>query len=507
MSELQVPTRWRDALSELEPAPHVLADLLEAVREVPVRRVARPLRRIAPAVLAAAALVVGGWLLMRGPTPGPGGDGEHPAFSLEAAVSIGELDAVREAIGPLDRWFDSLDEAEMPTADEPWSVMPFHITLPWPEGALPLATWGRVKSAPSDKLAPSVVRYVIRRGVTPEVTRRWDGVGPLPLRNVVLGDELVGRWRKQLAELGAPVEGRELRLVLSTDEANPVETQVFVPLTTGHSGSLVIENDLARAMRLHQFEMPGGIEVATPRDVVTCRRAWLRVRAPALGFDEAMEVAVAPAPASIAANSEGAWDVPTLRVTGVDAQQAMWGVMMVRSARLAPQWPGAAPADRGEARIVAHAGGTEMPGNATQRKLEGGDLLLMPVQSWRGTALRIGATTYAHLPDMGSTSKQSGEMRMSLVSTRLAPSSPLDPGSAVVLSSVWRGGQAIAGPDLATSSVVDAEGAVEWVHTTRSDPRCVRIGLHGPERLGGGVSVVRWIAPADAKASLDPRHR
>ena len=32
MSELQVPTRWRDALSELEPAPHVLADLLEAVR-------------------------------------------------------------------------------------------------------------------------------------------------------------------------------------------------------------------------------------------------------------------------------------------------------------------------------------------------------------------------------------------------------------------------------------------------------------------------------------------
>ncbi|MCB9829322.1 MAG: hypothetical protein H6806_06140 [Planctomycetes bacterium] len=316
MSELQVPTRWRDALSELEPAPHVLADLLEAVREVPVRRVARPLRRIAPAVLAAAALVVGGWLLMRGPTPGPGGEEVNLPLAFEAAVSIGELEAVREAIGPLDRWFDSLDEAEMPTAEEPWSVMPFYITLPWPKGNLPLATWGRVTAAPSDKLAPSVVRYVIRRGVTPEVTRRWNGVGPLPLRNVVLGDELVGRWRKQLAELGAPVEGRELRLILSTDEANPVETQVYVPLTTGHSGSLVIENDLARAMRLHQFEMPGGIEVATPRDVVTCRRAWLRVRAPALGFDEAMEVAVAPAPASIAANSEGACVCQPFSVTG-----------------------------------------------------------------------------------------------------------------------------------------------------------------------------------------------
>ncbi|MCA9317601.1 MAG: hypothetical protein H6826_14050 [Planctomycetes bacterium] len=483
MSELQVPTRWRDALSELEPAPHVLADLLEAVREVPVRRVARPLRRIAPAVLAAAALVVGGWLLMRGPTPGPGGDGEHPAFSLEAAVSIGELDAVREAIGPLDRWFDSLDEAEMPTADEPWSVMPFHITLPWPEGALPLATWGRVKSAPSDKLAPSVVRYVIRRGVTPEVTRRWDGVGPLPLRNVVLGDELVGRWRKQLAELGAPVEGRELRLVLSTDEANPVETQVFVPLTTGHSGSLVIENDLARAMRLHQFEMPGGIEVATPRDVVTCRRAWLRVKAPALGFDEAMEVAVAPAENSAPTTVSGSVSVyfpgDVVRHVGqglpaLSVLDPMAGPPQVVVAF--PVW-GKATQGGGDSRILRAGVSFDLPY----------DVRVLCIGGVRGEI--------ALLPGIGGADGEPPNMRIHLLSKELRLPRPARAGHPVVLSSVWRGGTVIVGSRGACLSWLSEDGAIPWLGPDQPDMRSMRLALlaAGDPRPGqAAIRVERW---------------
>ncbi|MGE0190821.1 MAG: hypothetical protein AB7T63_02160 [Planctomycetota bacterium] len=487
MSELQVPTRWREALTELEPAPHVLDDVLEAVREVPVQRPVRSLRRILPAALAAAALVVGGWLLMRAPTPGPGGEDVNLPLSFEAAVSIGELEAVREAIGPLDRWFDSLDEAEMPTADEPWSVLPFHITLPWPEGSLPLATWGRVKAAPSDKLAPSVVRYVVRHGVTPEVTRRWSGVGPLPLRNVVLGDELVDRWRKQLAELGAPVEGRELRLVLSTDEANPVETQVYVPLTAGHSGSLVIGNDLARALRLHQFEMPGGIELATPEGPVSCRRAWIRVRAPALGYDGGMEVAVLPA--------RGAG----LLGTGPGTHAGLLTTQGALAMSLSPRLPRPIVARSAQGVVGLLLSDVE-PSLEPQRVLLDGDAAgrmswSIPAGS-RAFALRVGEASYLVSSDIADADPSTTDVRLDLMRSTVGLRFT-DPRSLsfVAISRVWRGGRAIVGEAGSWLTVqFPGDGTLLLVHRADEDLRGLRAALVPVEASGHATSgrVAQW---------------
>lgn len=488
MSELQVPTRWRDALSELEPAPHVLADVLEAVREVPVRRVVRPLRRIAPAVLAAAALVVGGWLLMRGPTPGPGGEEVNLPLAFEAAVSIGELEAVREAIGPLDRWFDSLDEAEMPTVDEPWSVMPFHITLPWPKGQLPLATWGRVKAAPSDKLEPSVVRYVIRHRARPG--RVWgrsveEWIAPKPLRRqpVIVGDWLVARWRQQLAELGEGVDVRELRLVLATDEANPVETQVYVPLSGEHTGSLLIENELARAMRLHQFETPGECKLATPGGTVLCRRAWVRVRVPALGFDEGMEVAVAPAGESTSTTTSGSVSV-YFPGAGVRAAAQGLPVLSVSDPMAGPQrvvvatpvW-GGVPEPRGDPRILRAGVSFDLPGDA------------------RGLCVGGVRGELALLPGIGVADGEPPNLRIHLLAKQLRLPQPAGAGHPVVLSTVWRGGTVIVGSRGACLSWLSEDGAIPWLGPDQPDMRSMRLALLAagdPRRGQAAIRVERW---------------
>ncbi|MCA9630249.1 MAG: hypothetical protein KC766_21410, partial [Myxococcales bacterium] len=376
--------------------------------------------------------------------------------------------------------------------------MPFHITLPWPDGTLPLATWRRVKSAPSDKLAPSVVRYVIRHGVTPEVTRRWDGVGPLPLRNVVLGDELVGRWRKQLDELGAPVEGRELRLVLSTDEANPVETQVYVPLTTGHSGSLVIEDDLARAMRLHQFEMPGGIAIDLGERRVECRRAWLRVKVPALGFDEAMEVAVRrPGSAGFFRKSgRGPLDEATLLVRGDVPATLALGLPVPRYAR----------GEKGRDGLFLGQAAPDVPWFGVPSTTG------TPEASWRvpgdtrALTFKDGALGFALSSDIENSDLRWPRLRIRLERSfgRVRFEAP-EGIHLVVTSRTWRGGTAVVGEVGAWLSLRSpADGNVPLLHMQGEDMRCLRAGLVvlGDDAAARSGRVVQWSRVEASKAEI-----
>ncbi|MEZ6008381.1 MAG: hypothetical protein R3F05_11540 [Planctomycetota bacterium] len=48
-----------------------------------------------------------------------------------------------------------------------------------------------------------------------------------------------------------------------------------------------------------------------------------------------------------------------------------------------------------------------------------------------------------------------------------------------MLSSIWRGGTAIAGPDLVTSTVVAEDGSVSWIHALVRPT----IGAHRASRL------------------------
>ncbi len=300
----------REDLAVLAPSPFLEDAVVEAAHEtVGPERVRRPWPYVAAAFVAAAALflVV---LLPRlqeqsggeTPTPIPGEEGEEgdvaPEFVMDAArihvpPSRGEVERARQE--NMRQWDLRSERAE---ADEKnYQTWPRNARTDLQETAafLPpsedvLHRWvhgdqlGR-KGTRTHTVAtlPSVEGvFYLGNGLLNEIggTLHAGTTG-----EIILGDKL---WQTTPGTMQGEI-------TVASPDTGGARARVRVLVSTGYSGTLMLEAPLARALGLHQFEIPGRVDFRTPdgKEIpVHGWRARARVAIPELDFDRVIEVQI-----------------------------------------------------------------------------------------------------------------------------------------------------------------------------------------------------------------------
>ena len=106
-----------------------------------------------------------------------------------------------------------------------------------------------------------------------------------PTGEILVGDK---RW----ATTPGTMQGE---ITVGSPDEGGAEARVRVLVSPGYSGTLLLEEPLAYALGLHQFEIPGDVEFQSTdgqRVPIEGRRARARVTIPELDFDRVVEVQV-----------------------------------------------------------------------------------------------------------------------------------------------------------------------------------------------------------------------
>lgn len=520
MNDHERTEAWRDALGDLAAPPHLLDDVLEAVRSEAAPTGRRPSGAAVPwlrwgALAATLLAAVGGVMWLNG----PGDDGaEGPRVTFSACASAEAIDRLRaDAHAHVRQWLTN--PLLRPTESMPWAFAassrsanevrelplggdPAGPTVPFVTTKL-VSTGGHfaAPSAPTVGLPTTSVRSVVRLGTGWDVVRQWTASALAAEEAIVLGEQLLARFRERAGADAVLAWQRSgvAYVELATDEPEPLRLRVSVATQPGHDGSLVLTEALARALRMHQFQLPGAIELRTvssdgPREAPrACFRAWLRVQVPELGFDEGLEVAVEPP------------EWPSLASTPGDEPER-FGVHLTGEPVLSGwTWGTGRTTGDSDVRRGAPVRGSDPDGlTLVPRPPEqgGGVDAVMEGPGAARLALYFADGAGLFLPDIevggrsGSTPTQSIER-----TTVRLPGEPVAPGTRVVLAEVWRGGEAIAGPAGICVTRVAEDGTVSWLHTPWADPDNLRIAVVQDDR------VVRFIDGAQGPRPPARRRR
>ena len=355
----------RAGLAPLAPSPELEEDVLESAREARPRFRREP-RAVSWAVAlpALAAVVVAGFLLPRwfvpaaAPPPGERALGEPPkgADRLPTAVVSPSTDAEIAASRAANR----------PSLAEPRE------TLAGGE-MLAEALWGigekthgvlrrTVREFPAPEAGNGVHRWVYGDAGAIAGKRRW-AVGAGPMLGVVLGIGILGGslaseqaaaggwFLKSDARRVVIDPGQEFEVVLASPDGG-TEARVLAHFEHDFSGALWVPPALARALSLHQFEIPGGataeevVDVHTTTEVVG-QRARVKVAIPVLDH-EALVEAFVPTPDSVPFSGDEVTHVLTFEGVepiavfhdvedgGQDVFEDLWAAMARTSASDAP---------------------------------------------------------------------------------------------------------------------------------------------------------------------------
>ena len=296
----------REDLAALAPSPFLEDAVVEAAHETespePTRR---PWRYVAVAFVAAAALFLvvllprlqEGGANGSGGVPGGEGDGKgelvHEAGAIFVPPSVGE---VRKARDENSRYWNRRAERPRPAemayetwpAGAPTDKADTSLFLAPAEEAHHRYVWGDPRGKPGNRTC-TMETLPSAEGVFYLGSKLLSTIGGAfhvtPTGEILHGDK---RWWTTPGTMQGEIT------VGSPDEGG-AEARVRVLVSPGYSGTLLLEEPLAYALGLHQFEIPGDVDFqsASGESIpIEGRRARARIRIPELDFDQVVEVQV-----------------------------------------------------------------------------------------------------------------------------------------------------------------------------------------------------------------------
>ncbi len=248
----------------------------------------------------------------------------------------------------------------------------------------------------------------------------------------------------------------EAELTLGAPDEHGARAQVRVLVSTAYSGTILIEDTLARALGLHQFEIPGGFETSGT-GTIEGQRARARVQIPELDFDKVVEVQVrkpieraskAPAasiselhfertvPQSITVGSAMTFEQSKLKVHG--------NVRGARSADADRRFQ--FPTSSGPLAVAMHFA----PGRS--------DKEYVPMVAEKPPATGQQATVIAGTYDIGAPDALARKFWVNYVTL----GSKDEPHARVIISRVWRGATAIPSREGVVVTNVAADGTITF---------------------------------------------
>lgn len=290
----------KTSLAELSHSPDLEDAIVSMAREAPGASQRPPALRIWPwLVPAAAALIAAAVLVFQGRSD------EEPAEPADPNIAAGkQLRAqTRTPASPL--VVAAARAQNRPIEIEDAHELRFGYRCEWAKGGL-FEMWTDEHIEPIPK---SLQRYVVDRkaGIPTSAKALTYYSWPQDPGVMLMGPEMLVPVNAMINGAGAKMvvhtkEGkwsavpgsRHMELTLGAPGPNAPETRVRVVISTAYTGTLMVDEPLARALGLQHFELPGGFvaKLGGQESPVKGQRALARVRIPELEYDRVVEVQV-----------------------------------------------------------------------------------------------------------------------------------------------------------------------------------------------------------------------
>ncbi|MDJ0973254.1 MAG: hypothetical protein QNJ98_02180 [Planctomycetota bacterium] len=359
-------------------------------------------------------------------------------------------------------------------------------------------------------IAPSPAEVAARRAKNTQVEPKAYEYMSFPQEEGVLlmGPELVVPDDAMIRGAGAQIEvhtqkgvwkpaagTRYLELTLGSPGKNATTARVSCVLSTAYTGTLLVPDSLARALALHESEVPGGFvaKLGGQEQPIRGQRAMARVRIPELGVDRVVEVQTrAPhhprdlgKPPKTGFKNEGA-----IVVSGaLPSRVAHCDKLVVRS--------------DGSVQVVSDGGpGADMTleTDRSEGPLQLGIWQPGPVQLgliYKAKGERPAATVVLGAYDFENAKYPVYEFPVEWVT--LAQTD--EPGARVTIARVWRGGQAIPSLEGAVVTTVGKDGRIRFPRVAGEPASTLRMLVQ--RKQGMSFHEVRIAKPVDASPVIE----